>query len=281
MKKKLLPRQDPMRPYLEKLELQELDLSNIDLEEENRQYQYRAILWQILALFLLIFLPQTEFWWDDNEVLFWVWSILIAAVGFSFAQTLFALAPSILESSPTLGKQWMFYAFKLNKLLRQHTYNKNPKSLQRWLFGGSALICAGVLFFFLPRQAEFRGQTYSGGWFFAVLLAIATGIFVGRWLLSQEPVWVEEEEEEPIPLPPPWWRKWLVLLMIIGLASTTFLDAENIGLDSRFPRSLAGFLAGILAAIWLGQRFDEMENTAHAHQRLHNVQRSLKERDLD
>lgn len=138
-------------------------------------------------------------------------------------------------------------------------FGLSPKA-QRQTLAGAIVALGALLVLVLPRDVQWQGQGYSGGWFLATLGAIATGILVGRFIIAHAASRPIAPERPPIVLPT-WWRwvtlGWIVLGgigVLVAHSMTVAGDTSN-----EFGLAGAGLFLGISGAIWLARRFDELE----------------------
>ncbi len=139
-----------------------------------------------------------------------------------------------------------------------------PSALRRWftlilVVGGGA----GILFGLPAMGYHQSGQNISSIWFVAAIVAIIVGLLLGRWLLMQAEAAKPAEPRERIPIRLPPWFKWVTLTVLIGTGIATLVipdlysgsDAETM----RFSLGGVGLAVGVVTAIWLSRRFDEIE----------------------
>jgi hypothetical protein len=139
----------------------------------------------------------------------------------------------------------------------------------RWILLLGGLGLGGIMLFAMPREAEWQGHGYSNRWFVGVGVAITAGILLGRWLIMQaDRKAPRREPRAPIVLPP--WVKWFTLSVLVAAGLFASFGNHVLSGDpdsNSFTLGGVGFLVGILGAIWLARRFDELEAQIRAQKR--------------
>jgi hypothetical protein len=242
-----------MRQYLRGLDLQHLDLNHIDIEAEERANR-RGNGWRLAGLLVsvaaMLWLPTTNFYQLHSEAT-WLFFGLFATAAALFA----SVARWVWERAQATADRYADAP-----PLKAPSVPKLSPGAARTLMLLGALILGGVVLFALPRDAEWQGNGYSLNWFLGVGGAITAGILLGRWLIAQAAARPAPRKLEPIVLPP--WFKWANLAMLVaGGLFATFGHGLLGGGDATpgFSHAGVGFAVGILGAIWIARRFDELE----------------------
>ena len=217
-----------------------------------------------LTLILLIWLPFTNTYQLHPEAGGWLWWCLLALMGalgwglwhsIRERMILMLIAPQALDrrgGTTPPRRQPRALPWRLRLL---------PPQNLRWLFLVGYLGLTGLLVLVLPQEAEWQGGGYSGAWYVAVGAAICAGIFFGRWILAQAET--AGQLGEPLRFNcrfPSWWKWANLALLVIGALLAAFGQGfwPNDNESVRFGLAAVGFSVGILGAIWLARRFDEM-----------------------
>jgi hypothetical protein len=132
---------------------------------------------------------------------------------------------------------------------------------QRWALLGAGVGLVLVLALTAP-QGGWGPMHGSMGWLVSVVVAIAAGLILSRWLIMQG----EHDRARSATLPPrtPWvmpgWVKWATL-SVLGSGAVVAWAGLGVGEGTRgdFTRTGLGFGVGLGAAVWLVNRVDEGE----------------------
>ncbi len=250
-----------MQEYLRSLDLQRLNLDHIELDDipEDTGNGWPRWLIAIGLLVLLFWVPTTNYYQLYGQG-FWLIGLAVAAVaavGFGGAQQLINLAATLTGQPTSAIRRFSLPRWRV------------PPAVLRWvmLFGGVGL--GSIMLFAMPREAEWQGHGYSGRWFVGVGVAITAGILLGRWLIMQaDHKGRANKPRVPIVLPP--WVKWLTLSVLVAAGLFAAFGHHVLSGDpdsNSFALGGVGFLVGILGAIWLARRFDEVEAQIRAQKR--------------
>lgn len=244
---------DEMQEYLSGLNLQNLDLDDIDLDEPGPSRTWRWLRGVSLVAVggTLVWLPTTNFY-QLNANSSWLFAglcIAALALGGSAARFLWTWMQEVaLRNARSALDRAALPSFRI------------PPAVLRWATLVSALTLGGVMLFAMPRDADWAGNGYSSMWFIGVGMALLAGILIGRWIIMQASATpVSAEPVRPWVLPP--WFKWanLALLVAGGLFAAfghhLMADPEA----ATFSMGGVGFGVGVLGAIWIARRFDEVE----------------------
>lgn len=239
-----------MQEYLRGLDLQGLDLDGIDLDVAEGPSQGPGPgRWFIaLALWVLLFwLPSTNYYQLHGQGF---WLVIIGAcaayaTGFTGLHQLRNLAAR-LSGRPSVAMP---------------TWHISPGVTRAaLLFGGLGL--GGIMLFAMPREAEWQGHGYSARWFIGVGVALTAGILLGRWLImhADRKAATPRPPRQPIVMPP--WFKWATLAVLVAGGLFAAFGHHFLSGDpdtNTFALGGIGFAVGLLGAIWLAHRFDELE----------------------
>lgn len=236
------------------IDLAELDLSAIELEEDVDDPGPNP--WTPvgvgLAAAALLGVTQTETYqrWAHSDVAFFVLTGLAVILGF-------------------VGGRWfMRWAERSAAQVAETPEEVAPRrpppawlgtALLGILAAGTGLVLAGVS----PGQAlaPGRGGTLSPLWFGVFVVATVMGAVLARWLFLQaENPFPETTETTRFRWPP--WAQWVILgvLVLLGLGALVvefWVDRGNPRF--RFGIGALGLIAGVVAAVWLVRRFDQIE----------------------
>jgi hypothetical protein len=239
---------------LRQLDLRQLDLSEIELDIEQRPSPWRRVFsfLTLAGLGLAIFwFPQSDFY--RREV---AGSGLLALVSMGAILTGILLGRWLWSGAEASAQRW----------IQRHPEGLKPRNIvppgpaQRWFallafLGG----CALLFFVLLPLVGS---STFSDYWYVATIVAMGVGLMLGRWLLLQAHNPFKREATSTKRELPPWFR-WVSLALII-VASVLILfggqwfNTEN-NQDLEFALGGGGFAIGVMGAIWMAKRFDELE----------------------
>jgi hypothetical protein len=246
-----------MKAYLQRVNLQNLDLRHIDLEADAPRAHGlvpRAVA-LAAAVVGLLWLPTTHYYAFDPTAA-WLFFALLCTTGWLGAGFVPKLLP-IWRNQVGGPLGWI-----TGQLLRLGGFSL-PSRVWRGLVLAVVLLSGGTVLFYLPRDAQWQGTGYSGSWFVAVGLALLTGILGGRWLMMQAEAARDRSVLKPVqPFVAPTWLRWVTLTVLVGgglfaLFGHLLLGAENS--TGNFSMAAAGFAVGLFGAIWLARRFDELE----------------------
>ena len=252
---------DEMQEYLSSLNLQQLDLDSIDLEDGGPSPWWR---WARGAALLavgvaLVWLPTTNYYQLNANSSWLFGGLCIAALllGGGAARFLWSWMQTVaLRNARSALERASLPTFRI------------PPALLRWGTLLTALTLGGVMLFGMPHEADWQGSGYSSLWFIAVGMALLAGLLLGRWIIMQASANpIDPASYRPWVLPP--WFKWANLGMLIagGLFAAfghhLMADPEA----ATFSLGGVGFGVGVLGAIWIARRFDEVEADLRARHR--------------
>jgi hypothetical protein len=248
---------ESMQAYLQRVNLQNLDLRHIDLEADAPPA--RGMLPRGMALaaavVALVWLPTTHYYAFDPTAA-WLFFALLCTTGWLGAGFVQKLLPAWRTQ---LGGALSF----ITGHMPQVGGFSLPSRVWRGLVLAVVLLSGSTVLFYLPRDAQWQGSGYSSSWFVAVGLALLTGILGGRWLMMQAEAARDRSVLKPAePFVAPTWLRWVTLgLLVAGGLFATFghhlLGAENS--NGNFSMAGTGFAVGLFGAIWMARRFDELE----------------------
>jgi hypothetical protein len=245
---------------LEGVDLARLDLDHIDLSEEPTSPWWRrlALVALLVTGAVVLWIPTTNYYrlHGDSSWMFLVLGSVGIGTGILLSRLLWRLAE---EAAAGYAE-----AFR-NRPREPKLPPEPPSALRRWLtlvlgVGGAIAIIVGV-----PASTYYAsGSSYDTQWFLGAGGAVAVGVILGRWLVMQAAAQRDataSEGSRPFVMPP--WAKWAALAVIVALGLTTLIGAALVrpGSNSELETTLGGigFIVGIAGAIWLGRRFDEVE----------------------
>jgi uncharacterized membrane protein YidH (DUF202 family) len=239
------------------IDLSTLDLDHIDIEdrgEPNPAWRWVTIAFLLIVGGVVLYVPNTDFYQMSNHSswLFPVLSIVGTVVGILLGRWFWLWAEAA-------AQRWM--ANRRPPETREPP--KPPSPMARALTLIAAVVGAGVLLYAVSPSDTMGGASgYTWVWYVAAIAAIVVGVFLGRWLLMQEHNPFPEREPRPTFKFPPW-TKWVTLAaIIIGsvvvLTGMSLFSADSQG-DLEFALGAASFVIGIVAAVWVARRFDEVE----------------------
>jgi hypothetical protein len=232
------------------LDLRGLDLDHIDesLLEAPRAGGWRWV--GLLALAAsagtLAWLPSTAFYRSQRQ-----------------GALLFVLCAAATVIGLVAGRfmwRWLEEVGRNAPLARPYAPNP-PSAVARVLTFVVATGGALAMLVLVPR-AQLAAGTRSGGtglWFLAAAGAVVIGGLLGRWLLMQQHNPFPEDQ----PLRLPGWFKWVSLAILVGLGLLALFGMQLLPVHDRatlkFWLGGVAFLVGVLGAIWVARRFDEIE----------------------
>jgi hypothetical protein len=248
--------QDPaMAAYLASLDLKDLTLDETLLQAHDTSDTWWLALGGIIWVAIvggLLWLPSTLFYQLDPLAEFaymGLWALLIL------------LTAALWRSVWTVSQQipWATANAWLEDATWPTGWHLSPKRQRQALLLGIVTF-GGLLALVMPRDVQWEGKGYTGGWFMATFCAIGTGILVGRFLIAHAASRPALAPKEPFVWPR--WVRWLNLaLLLTGGITVLVLHETAVPGDTRneFPLACAGLGLGIWGAIWLAKRFDEWE----------------------
>lgn len=260
------PARDPaMDAYLASL-----NLDGIEVDEEMLIADAKSDgVWVLSGVALVLVLVGTALWLPTT--LFYQLSPIAELLSLGLWLVVALLTALLARGVYTLVVAWPF-GEELAALKRHQRHlsrilpSASPFSVKKpntaGLLGVGILAMGALLVLLLPRDVQWQGQGYTGGWFAASLAAIATGILVGRFIIAHATL----ERPERAPRPPivwPSWMRWATGAAII-MGGCVILLWHSLGVQGdhsqEFTQAACSLSLGVAFAIWLARRFDELES---------------------
>ena len=255
------PSRDPvMDAYLASLNLSDVEIDDHALEAPEAVWNAgTALLGVVLAaaLGVALVLPSTLFY-QLNVYAGWVegaaWGLVLV--------TALSLGPTLYHAAVALTRDDTPERLAQAARDRAAHLGQHPALQPRVLLGVGIVGLGVVLLVLLPHEVQWQGATYSGSWFLATGVATVTGILVGRFIIAhaQASRPVRTQVHAPIVLPP--WFRWVTGALWAGAAITILIvhattpDGDH---SREFALSGTSLALGVIGAIWIARRFDELE----------------------